>query len=259
MVQLTQVHDWRASTKLGSDYEKMLGMIGSVDFGSTVRGAIMASTAGARRVYLFEATSRKESDLQYSFCEPAIAELFPAYNKWYQPLDPVCDAYQAVPRDNNVAILRVRPHDIASSAFRRQFYDEPGIIERLSIIQRGSDSWRVLSVARHCSDGYFSDDEVDAILSLACLALPMLPLNRSRPMRTRRLGVSQLEERFGERHAELTLRQRQVCARAAVGMSVEATALDLGIAKTSVLTYRKRAYQRLSVTSSIELCALVSH
>jgi len=26
-----------------------------------------------------------------------------------------------------------------------------------------------------------------------------------------------------------------------------------------VLTYRKRAYQRLGVTSSIELCALVSH
>jgi len=71
--------------------------------------------------------------------------------------------------------------------------------------------------------------------------------------------VSQLEERFAERHAELTLRQRQVCARAAVGMTVEATALDLGIAKTSVLTYRKRAYQRLGVTSSIELCALVSH
>lgn len=37
---------------------------------------------------------------------------------------------------------------------------------------------------------------------------------------------------------------RQVCARAALGMSVEATALELGIGKTSVLTYRQRAYQR---------------
>lgn len=259
MVQLTQVHDWRVSTRIGTDYERMLASIGSEDFGPTVRDAIMASTAGARRVYLFEATGREDNDLQYSFCEPAVVQLFSAYNKWYQPLDPVCDAYQAAPRDNNVAILRVRPHDIASSAFRRQFYDDPGIIERLSIIQRGSDAWRVLSVARHRTDGYFSDEEVGAILSLACLALPMLPLNRGRPMRTRRLGVSQLEERFAERHAELTLRQRQVCARAAVGMTVEATALDLGIAKTSVLTYRKRAYQRLGVTSSIELCALVSH
>jgi hypothetical protein len=42
-------------------------------------------------------------------------------------------------------------------------------------------------------------------------------------------------------------------------MSVEGTALDLDIAKTSVLTYRQRAYQRLRVASSVELRALVSH
>jgi len=37
---------------------------------------------------------------------------------------------------------------------------------------------------------------------------------------------------------------RQVYARAALGMSVEATALELGIGKTSVPTYRQRAHQR---------------
>jgi DNA-binding CsgD family transcriptional regulator len=71
--------------------------------------------------------------------------------------------------------------------------------------------------------------------------------------------VTQLEDRFASRFARLTLRERQVCARAAIGMSVEATALDLDIAKTSVLTYRRRAYQRLGVTSPFELCALVTH
>jgi DNA-binding CsgD family transcriptional regulator len=259
LVELTQVHDWRASTGMSADYERMLASIGSEDFGSTVRDSIMALTAGARRVYLFEAAGREQNDLQYSFCEPAVAELFSAYNRWYQPLDPVCDAYKAVSRDNEVAILRIRPDDIASSAFRRQFYDDRGIVERLSIIQRGRDAWRVLSVARHRSDGYFSDEEVGVILGLACLALPMLPLNRGSPIRPRKLGVSQLEERFADRYPDLTLRQRQVCARAAVGMTVEATALDLGIAKTSVLTYRQRAYQRLGVTSPIELRALVTH
>jgi hypothetical protein len=42
-------------------------------------------------------------------------------------------------------------------------------------------------------------------------------------------------------------------------MSVDATAADLGIAKTSVLTYRQRAYQRLQIASPFELCALVTH
>lgn len=258
-MQLTQIKAWNAPTSIGTHYEKMLAAIGSEDFGANVREAIMASTAGARRIYLFEASGREEHELRYSFCEPGVADLFDTYNKWYQPLDPVCDAYQAAPRIGNVAFLRVRPNDIPSTSFRRQFYDEPGILERISIIQRGADSWRVMSVARHVSDGYFSDGEVEMIVGLACLSLPMLPLNRDRPVAARRLTVSQLEERFAGRFAELTLRERQVCARAAVGMTVEATALDLAIAKTSVLTYRKRAYQRLSVTSPFELCALVTH
>ena len=42
-------------------------------------------------------------------------------------------------------------------------------------------------------------------------------------------------------------------------MSVDATALDLGIGRSSVLTYRQRAYQRLKVASPVELCALVTH
>ena len=87
----------------------------------------------------------------------------------------------------------------------------------------------------------------------------MLPLNRARRATPRQLTVAQLEERFANRFERLTARERQVCARAAIGMTVEATALDLGIAKTSVLTYRQRAYQRLKVTSPYELCSLVTH
>ena len=61
------------------------------------------------------------------------------------------------------------------------------------------------------------------------------------------------------RCGELTPRERQVCARAALGMSVEATGIALGIAKTTVVTFRQRAYRRLGVTSPYELLALVAH
>ena len=73
------------------------------------------------------------------------------------------------------------------------------------------------------------------------------------------LSVEELEHRFAAHFAGLTPRERQVCARAATGMSIDATALDLGIARTSVLTYRRRAYERLNVNSPVELCALVTH
>ena len=60
-------------------------------------------------------------------------------------------------------------------------------------------------------------------------------------------------------HEARPAREREVSARAAFGMSVEATALELGIAMTSVLTLRQRAYRRLGVASARELLWLVAH
>jgi DNA-binding CsgD family transcriptional regulator len=255
---IQKIEDWRASVSIGAVYERMLCASGADDFGAVVRDAVLSTTAGARRVYLFEATGRDESALQYVFCEPSLVELLPAYNRSYHRIDPVCDAYRAAPRAGDVAVQRVRPADIASSGFRQQFFDRPGIVERVSVIQRGGAAWRVINVARHASDGLCSDQEMEAIVGLACLALPMLPLNRRTGAPGAPLSVEQFERRFGDFLPELSERERQVCARAAVGMTVEATALDLGVAKTTVLTYRQRAYQRLGVTSPFELCALVA-
>ena len=258
MANIQQIDDWRAPTRIGTSYEKLLAAIGTDDFGATVRDSVLSMTAGARRVYLFEATSRESTTLQYSFCEPEVSDLFPTYTRWYLRRDPVGDAFDAAPRRNDVALQRVQPSDIASPAFRRAFFDDAGIVERISIIQRGNDAWRGINVARHASDGRCSDEELRSLIGLACLVLPMLPLNRRRNAAARPPTIAELEKRFGDRCARLTEREREVCARAANGMSVEATALDLGIAKTSVLTYRQRAYQRLRVASPLALCALVA-
>jgi DNA-binding CsgD family transcriptional regulator len=243
---------------MGAVYEKLLAGIGTAGFGATVRDCVLALTAGARRLYLFEATGREHTELQYFFGEPGLAELLPAYQRWYLPSDPVGDAFCAAPRHSDVALQRVRPSDIASPGFRRRFFDDAGIVERISIVQRGADTWRGINVLRHASDGPCADGELGSLISLACLVLPMLPLNRARGAAAQPLTVEELEARFASRYASLTARERQVCARAALGMSVEATALDLGIARTSVLTYRQRAYQRLRVASPFELCALVT-
>lgn len=259
MPEIRQINNWRFPGTSGNAYERLLAKVGTEEFGSTVRDCIATATAGVRRVYLFEATGRAQSDLQYCFCEPSLTNLLPAYHKHYLQLDPVWDAYRAAPAEHDMALLRIRPGDIASAGFRRTFFDDCGIVERVSVIQRGAQQWRVLNVARHQDVGCFSDVELNSVVTLASLALPMLPHNRKREAEGTSLTVSQLEDRFGSRYEDLTARERQVCARAAIGMSVEATAIDLDIAKTSVLTYRRRAYNRLRVTSPYELCALVTH
>src|SRR6185437_9064295 len=100
--------------------------------------------------------------------------------KSYLRMDPVSDAYRATPACSDVVLQRVRPTDIVSAGFRRHVFEDAGIIERVSVIQRGPDSWRAINVARHVSDGCFSDSELGSLVGLACLLLPMLPLNRQR-------------------------------------------------------------------------------
>lgn len=259
MTDISQIQHWRASTRTSLSYERLLGSLGTDRFGADVRDAVQAHTAGARRIYLFEATDREHSSLQYFSGEPGLSALFPAYCRWYLRQDPVCDAYSAAPRCSDVALQRVRPGHITSPGFRRRIFDEAGIIERISVIQRGADAWRVMNVARHVSDGCCTDDEIDALVGLACLVLPMLPMNRRRAGGPDNPTVEELELRFAQGYAQLSARERQVCARAAAGLGVAETARELGIATSSVLTYRQRAYQRLRVASSLALRALVTH
>jgi DNA-binding CsgD family transcriptional regulator len=51
----------------------------------------------------------------------------------------------------------------------------------------------------------------------------------------------------------LSRREGEVCARILYGLTSCGIALDLGIGKESVMTYRKRAYQRLGIGSQREL------
>jgi DNA-binding CsgD family transcriptional regulator len=259
MSHIQPIKTWRMPPEMMPIYEGLLAVIGSEEFGPAVREAVLGATGGVRRLYLFEASGRESSSLQYCHGEAGLADLLPVYTRSYHPIDPVCDAYQAAPRSGDLAVLRLRPSNIASHGFRRRFFDDGSIVERVSIIQRGTEGWRVLNVSRHESDGLFSESEMDSLVGIACLALPMLPLNRARAASAACLTADQLDRRFALRFASLTARERQVCARAALGMTVEATAIDLGIARASVLTYRKRAYQRLQVSSPFELCALVTH
>jgi DNA-binding CsgD family transcriptional regulator len=54
----------------------------------------------------------------------------------------------------------------------------------------------------------------------------------------------------------LTAREREVCERIVLGYTSIGIGLDLDIALSSVLTYRKRAYAKLGIGTQNELFAL---
>lgn len=56
----------------------------------------------------------------------------------------------------------------------------------------------------------------------------------------------------------LTGREIDVCARSLSGMTAEGIGLELEIKKSSVVTYRKRAYERLGISSQHELFRMLA-
>ena len=66
-----------------------------------------------------------------------------------------------------------------------------------------------------------------------------------------------LERRLRLVAGSLPRRELQVCTLIASGTSSEGIALELGVSLNTVLTYRKRAYVRLGISSQNELLRLL--
>jgi len=56
--------------------------------------------------------------------------------------------------------------------------------------------------------------------------------------------------------SKLTRREREVCERILLGYTSVGIGLDLAIAQSSVITYRRRAYEKLGISSQNELFSL---
>lgn len=181
------------------------------------------------------------------------------YVRQFLPADPLQAAIDAGAGDDAVLRLLVAPRDIKVPAYRAML-EQAGVTERLSFLRRTANSWSCMTLVRRQPAGPFSDGELDWLGGYFRLLLPMIELEEAaapaRPA-TSAERIARLEERFARRYPQLTRRECQVCARAAIGVSTEGAALDLGIGIASVLTYRQRAYRRLDVGSAFELAALV--
>ncbi len=162
---------------------------------------------------------------------------------------------------SGVRLLRLHRDAIADRAYRDACYVRAGLIERLTVAIGDAGRLIALNLYRREPSGAFSAQEAKAIEdhaqflgALAAKHVGMLgALLRSRDRADR---VAALAARLHALDARLTGRELDVLARVLIGMTSEGIALDLAISRNTVLTYRKRAYGRLGVTSQAELFAL---
>jgi DNA-binding CsgD family transcriptional regulator len=143
----------------------------------------------------------------------------------------------------------------------RQCFEATRVQERLSFFSRLGPDLYQLSIFRGPSKRTFSPLEITHFTTLAGLILQTAfqheTLYREATPLPRRLNLEVIERLLTFLPGGLSKRERQVCSRAVAGKSIEGTALDLNIRRTSVITYRQRAYQKLGISRHNELVALV--
>lgn len=140
----------------------------------------------------------------------------------------------------------------------KQFYDAAAIGERIVVYGPTSVGHLGLSVVRSAARGEFSPEMRERIAVVGNLAFPLLvrhcALLEERDIFSRSLSSLDLIQACLETRArDFPKREAQVAARILYGMTCEGIGLDLGIAYETVITYKKRIFQRLGIASFREL------
>ncbi|PHP66776.1 hypothetical protein CSC94_11755 [Zhengella mangrovi] len=187
------------------------------------------------------------------------AERVKSYCSNFYRLDPIFNVLNDSNPDGDYS-LHLQADEINNSAYRLAFYSVPGIREQLTIANKSDGAVIAISLFAREQDGGFSAEQMAELKQFGNLLLPILSLHFrliGNAERQKRVSAKDMEECVSWAFPELTKREVAVCARSILGVTAEGIALDLGIAQTSVLTYRRRAYARLNINSINQLSTML--
>ncbi|WP_322068888.1 helix-turn-helix transcriptional regulator [Paraburkholderia bannensis] len=147
--------------------------------------------------------------------------------------------------------------DIAHDGYRQTCYATPNVSDRLSLLmQPAADIWLSVNLYRERDAGNFQPGEVELVESLA----PLIGEATKHHYALRgqsQLGIPQLMlARLRSLCPELSKRELDALRGVLEGHSAAEIADCMGVKPSSVVTYQKRAYQRLGISSQRQLFAL---
>ena len=173
------------------------------------------------------------------------------YLSKYWKLDPINDLGDDRPVE--AFLFEMTPSDIGYSDYRSDCYTTTRIGARLSISEtRQSKTLRL----NFYSARSFATHELDYIKEHASVLMPLVWRHGKDCFKSVEPD-NELEVRLRQVAPDLTHRENQVCALIALGVTSEGIAIRLSMGLNTVLTYRKRAYKRLRISSQNELFRLI--
>ena len=180
-------------------------------------------------------------------------EIGSKYVKRYWRMDPVTGTANVV--SDGRQMIEIDANDIMSADYRSDCYTRAKLGARMSVCEARCGHAIRLNFYR---DSEFQPAHKSAITETMDLLMPLL-WRQARDMlgRSAEGDVSDFQARLKRVAPMLSPREREVCAMIAAGYGSEAMSLTLKISLNTVLTFRKRAYRRLAISSQNELLRLL--
>jgi LuxR family transcriptional regulator, activator of tox operons len=152
-------------------------------------------------------------------------------------------------------MIEITADDIGYADYRHDCYTAPNLRARISISEVRTYGMIRLNFY---SEVDFRPAETSAIANSVNLLMPLLWRHGRKYFEPlQRWQESNFAALLGQLEPSLSERELQVCALMAAGLTSEGIALKLGISLNTVLTYRKRAYFRLQISSQNDLLRLL--
>ncbi|MCK1383671.1 helix-turn-helix transcriptional regulator [Bradyrhizobium sp. 21] len=187
---------------------------------------------------------------------PTGGDLGAAYAGQFHQSDPNRDALFEGEGSAPIMLPAFAPR-MYGARYRKMFFVDSGIVDKCATALWTGDTCFYVNFYRITSQGRFSDAQRARLEAIAPAISASVACHFQHS--TAATTEQSLAALFATRAplASLTPREQEVCRRILAGFSSEAISTGLGISLHSTLTYRKRAYQRLGISSQSELFAIV--
>jgi DNA-binding CsgD family transcriptional regulator len=242
----------------GAQIGDLLAALGTERFGEALMRFLKA-TSEARDVHFFHMVDNRPHILHsasFDGTDRAAQQAgFYLSHKLFA-LDPWVTAWAAQPQARALFhVDRATPQH----AEMHDFYDAMQIGDRIALCGNDADGAVGISLSRP-TDGRPFEDTPERVELLRDIALPLFMKHREFHLQRARIGrelhdVADIEHHIGLSAEDLPRREAQVAARLLRGFTASAIAMDLGISRTTVISYRNRLFDKLSLGSNHDLLA----
>ncbi|WGS21618.1 MULTISPECIES: helix-turn-helix transcriptional regulator [unclassified Bradyrhizobium] len=180
-----------------------------------------------------------------------------AYAEHFHQADPNRDAVFRGQALTTPIVLPTFARRMYSDSYRKIFFDDSDIVDKFASAIWVDDTCFYVNFYQITAQGRFSRDQIARLTAIAPVVTAAVARHFQRDaMDIDPMGRLKTLFATAESFAMLTGREKEVCLRILSGLSSEAIAAELGIGLHSALTYRKRAYDKLGISSQNELFAI---